>query len=92
MFRLIKQVLRGVTREMVVRHFLGPLRPLWEVQPGMARCLKRALAAPFCTHIVSVNWSQDVVASVLRRGLSPGLRLAKDLIFLSLSDVHAADH
>lgn len=35
----------------------------------MARCMSRALASPFRTHVVSINWSQDVITTVLSETL-----------------------
>ncbi|CAM9251698.1 unnamed protein product [Ectocarpus sp. 12 AP-2014] len=63
------KVLRGLTRDEVHSSLAGPLRSSWKVRPGMARCMSRALASPFQTHVVSINWSQDVISRVLSQTL-----------------------
>lgn len=68
------QVLRGLTRDKIHSSLSGPLRSSWEVHPGMARCMSRALASPFHTHVVSINWSQDVIATILSETLFEGSR------------------
>lgn len=47
----------------------GPLKSYWKVRPGMAQCLSRALSSPFQTHVVSINWSRDVIKAVLSEAL-----------------------
>lgn len=59
------QVLRGITRESVQASLIGPMSSSWKIRPDMTRCLFRALASPFPTHVVSINWSRDVIASIL---------------------------
>eukprot|EP00903_Cladosiphon_okamuranus_P019242 g17693.t1 len=63
------KILRGLTRESVRSSLAGPLRSSWKVRAGMARCMSRALASPFRTHVVSINWSRDVITTVLSETL-----------------------
>ncbi|CAM9374486.1 unnamed protein product [Scytosiphon promiscuus] len=59
------KILRGLTRESVHSSLAGPLRSSWKVRPGMARCMNHALLSSLQTHVVSINWSRDVITQVL---------------------------
>ncbi|CAM9679302.1 unnamed protein product, partial [Discosporangium mesarthrocarpum] len=60
------QVLRGVTRESIRSLVAGEMRPMWAVRPGLAPCLRRAMGSPLlATHVLSINWSRDVIVGVL---------------------------
>lgn len=73
------QVLRGLTRECLHLSLAGPLRSSWKVRPGMARCMSRALASSFQTHVISINWSRDIITRVISETLLESNRLVSYL-------------
>ncbi|CAM9658300.1 unnamed protein product, partial [Phaeothamnion confervicola] len=62
-------VLAGLTRPGLRRAMLGSCRKDWRVRPGMAATLHRAVAFPLETHVLSINWSVDVVRAILEDSL-----------------------
>lgn len=61
------KVLAGLTVEDIKKALLGPLRSQWVTRTHMADCVNRALATDlsFQRHILSINFSQDVIETIL---------------------------
>ena len=59
------QVLRGITRESVRASLSQSLRSSWSMRPGVPAFLSRASMSQFPTHVLSINWSRDLITSAL---------------------------
>ncbi|CAM9696424.1 unnamed protein product [Chrysoparadoxa australica] len=63
------RVLANITREGIKESLRGPLREEWDLRKHASESLTRVVDAPFDHHIISLNFSEDVVRTILEERL-----------------------